>query len=196
MNLLFFSDMHGNLKVLDSLKNKAKEADGIVCSGDFTVFEEDIEKILKKLSKFDKKVLLIHGNHEDEDRVRDLCEKHDNISFLHKGVFHAEDYIFMGYGGDGFSTNDPEFERVAKFFKEESKDKKRIVLFTHGPPHGTVIDKINGEHRGNKSYRNFIDDVKPHLVISGHFHENAGKTQKIGRTLFVNPGPHGAFIDI
>ena len=40
MNLLFFSDMHGNLKVLDSLKNKAKEADGIVCSGDFTVFEE------------------------------------------------------------------------------------------------------------------------------------------------------------
>ena len=50
MNLLFFSDMHGNLKVLDSLKNKAKEADGIVCSGDFTVFEEDIE-IFENLPK-------------------------------------------------------------------------------------------------------------------------------------------------
>lgn len=196
MNLLFFTDLHGNMKVLDRLKNKAKEADGIVCSGDITVFENDFEKIMTNLSKMDKQVLIIHGNHENEDRMRELCEKHDNIKFLHKGVYHTGDYVFMGYGGDGFSTNDPEFERVAEFFKQESKDKKRIVFFTHGPAYGTEIDKINGEHRGNKSYRKFIDDVQPHLVISGHLHENSGKTDKIGRSFIVNPGPNGAFIEL
>lgn len=184
------------MKVLDSLRNKAKEADGVVCSGDISVFENDIEKIMKELSKIDKKVLIIHGNHENEDRLKALSDQYENIKFLHKGVYHTGDYVFMGYGGDGFSTNDPEFDRVGKFFKKEAKDKKRIVFFTHGPAHGTNLDEINGEHRGNKSYRNFIDDVQPHLVVSGHLHENAGKSQKIGRTLFLNPGPHGAFVNI
>ena len=158
MNLLFFTDLHGNMKILDSLKKKAQESDGVVCSGDISVFENDIEDIMKKLSEFNKKVLIIHGNHEDEERMRELCDKYDNIYYMHKGVHHIGDYVFMGYGGDGFSTNDPEFERVAEFFKKEAEGKKRIVFFTHGPAYDTKIDKINGENRGNKSYRKFIDE--------------------------------------
>ncbi len=196
MNLLFFSDLHGNMKILNSLKKKAEKADGIICSGDISVFENDIEKIMEELSKIDKKILIIHGNHEDEQRLKELSQKYDNIYFMHKGVHHIGDYVFMGYGGDGFSTNDPEFERVSDFFKKEAQDKKKIVFFTHGPPHGTEIDKINGEHRGNKSYRKFIDEVKPHLVVSGHLHENAGKHDKIGRSLILNPGPYGALVEL
>ena len=196
MKILFFADTHGDMKALDILKNKAQEADGIVCAGDFTQMERDIEKIMKKLNSFNKTTLMIHGNHEEEERVKELCEKHENITFLHKGVYTVEDYIFMGYGGGGFSTNDSRFVDVAKFFKEESKDKKRIILITHGPPHGTEIDKIQGEFKGNKSYREFIDDVKPHLVVSGHLHETTGKSDKIGRTLVINPGMYGAIVDI
>lgn len=196
MKLLFFSDTHGEGKALDILKNKAKEADGIVCAGDFTQMERNIENIMKKLNSFNKTVLMIHGNHEEEERVKDLCNNYNNLNFIHKGIYTVGDYIFMGYGGGGFATNDTRFLDVAKFFKKESKDKKRIILVTHGPPHGTEIDNIQGQFKGNKSYREFIDDVKPHLVVAGHLHETAGKSDKIDRTLIINPGKYGAFVDI
>ncbi|MCM2325229.1 MAG: metallophosphoesterase [Candidatus Woesearchaeota archaeon] len=197
MKLLFFADLHGDKESMNILRNKAKDADGIVCAGDFTRMERDIEGIMKNLDSFGKTMLMIHGNHEDADTLKDLCQKYKNLNYLHKGVFHVGDYVFLGYGGDGFSTNDPEFEKVAnKFFKKEAEGKKRIILVTHMPPYGTEIDKIEGEHRGNKSYKKFIDDVKPHLVISGHLHETAGKHQKIGRTLLINPGKDGVTVDI
>jgi len=197
MKILFFADTHGDRKALTNLKNKAKEADHVVCLGDFTIMESEIDEVMKQLNEFNKPVLLIHGNHEDDFRVRDLAENYQNITFLHKGAYELENHLFLGYGGDGFSTNDPEFENVAeKFFKKEIKENKKIIFLTHGPPHGTEIDKINGAHSGNKSYRKFIDEVKPHLAISGHLHENAGKHQKIGRTFILNPGKNGAIINI
>ncbi|AJF61116.1 TPA: hypothetical protein HA239_05340 [Candidatus Woesearchaeota archaeon] len=197
MKLLFFSDVHGDMKALDSLKAKSGQADNVICAGDFTVMENNIQKIMKQINSFRSPVLMIHGNHESEEMLKELCEKHDNITFLHKAVHHVGDYVFMGYGGDGFSTKDRYFEDVAaEFFRPQAIGKRRIILVTHGPPHGTEIDKVNGEYRGNKSYRKFIDDIKPHLVISGHLHENAGKSHKIGRTLFINPGKSGVFVDI
>lgn len=197
MNILFFADLHADMDVLSNLKTKAKDADKVVCAGDFSVMESHFDEVLEQMNSFGKEVLIIHGNHEDEDRLKNACKNYDNITFLHKGVVHQGDYVFLGYGGDGFSTNDPEFEHVAnKFFKPESEGKKRIIMVTHGPPHGTKLDKIGGSFRGNKSYRKFINDVKPHLVISGHLHETAGKSQRIGRTLFINPGKDGVFVNI
>lgn len=197
MKLLFFADLHGDMQILSNLRTKSKDADGIICAGDISTMERNLPKIMKKLNDFNKPILMIHGNHEDEDGLKEECLKHKNMTFLHKGVYHLEDYVFLGYGGDGFSTNDPEFEQVAnKFFKPEIKDKKRIILITHGPPYGTVIDKIGDSHRGNISYRKFIDEIKPHLAISGHLHETAGMHEKIDRTLFINPGKNGVIVDI
>ena len=197
MKLLFFADSHGNKEAMKTLKTKSKEADGIVCAGDFTTMERDIEKIMSELDSFGKLMLMIHGNHEDEDRLKTLCKKHKNLKYIHKGVYHVGDYVFLGYGGDGFSTNDPEFEKISqRFFKKEIEGKKRIIMVTHMPPHGTELDNIEGSHRGSKSYRKFIDDIRPHLVISGHLHETAGKHQQIGRTLLINPGKNGVTVDI
>ena len=175
MKLLFFADTHGDDKAHDIIKDRAKDVDGIICAGDISVMERGLKKTMKKLNSIGKPVLMIHGNHEDEEG----------------------DYVFLGYGGGGFSTNDPRFEEVAeKFFKPEVKDKKRIIMVTHGPPHGTIIDNMDGDFRGNKSYRKFMDEVQPHLFVSGHLHETAGKHEKIGRTLVLNPGPHGFIVDI
>ncbi|MBN2367458.1 metallophosphoesterase family protein [Candidatus Woesearchaeota archaeon] len=197
MKILFFADLHEDMKALSILKNKAADVDLIVCAGDISSMEHNLRGVMKKLDNFGKKVLMIHGNHEDERGLREMCNEFDNITFLHKGVHHIGDYVFLGYGGDGFSTNDPEFTKVAySFFKPETLGKHRIIMVTHGPPHGTVLDKIGGDHRGNKSYREFIDEVKPHLVISGHLHETAGRHEKLGRTLLINPGKEGAVVDI
>ena len=197
MNILFFADVHSDMDSLRTIKDKADKADILVCAGDISQMELQLPKIIEYLDTFNKPVLMVHGNHEDERGLKELCEQSDNIIFLHKGVHHINEYIFMGYGGDGFSTNDSEFTRVANaFFKPEAKDKEKIILITHGPPHNTVIDNLGGNNRGNKSYREFIDDIKPHIAVSGHLHENSGKKHQIGRTLFMNPGKKGVLINI
>ncbi len=196
MKILFFSDTHGDMSILSSLKAKAKEVDVCVCAGDFTTMERNITEILKAMNSFGKKMLLIHGNHEDGDRLRDLSSRYNNLVFLHKAVHHIKDYAFMGYGGDGFSSTDSGFLKVAKFFKKESAGKRRLIFVSHGPAYNTKIDVLGKEPRGNLSYREFIDEVQPHLAISGHFHENAGKHHKIGRTFFINPGKKGAVVEI
>jgi len=73
---------------------------------------------------------------------------------------------------------------------------KKIILVTHAPPYRTNLDNIEGDSCGNKAIRNFIDKVKPDLVISGHLHENAGKGDKIKNTRLINPGPFGKIIVI
>lgn len=197
MKILAFSDLHGRIKDLERLKEKSKEVDLVLCAGDITVMEDNISMIVSELAQFHKPVLLIHGNHEDEYGLQELASVHDNIIFLHKVAYHINDYVFLGFGGGGFSREDPEFKDIAdNFFKKEAEGKRRIVLMTHAPPHATKLDDLDGSHRGNKDMRKFIDEVKPHIVICGHFHENAGKTQKIGRTILINPGYNGAVIEI
>jgi uncharacterized protein len=196
IKILFFSDLHGDMKALSNLKAKAKDTDLVVCAGDFTVMERNVDDVMKNISGIGKHVLMLHGNHEDEDNIKELCNNYDNLTFLHKGVYHVGDYVFLGYGGDGFSTNDPDFVKVSGFFRKETQGKKRIIFVTHGPAYDTKIDMLGRMPKGNKSYRNFIDDVQPHLAVSGHLHENAGKHHKIGRTLLLNPGKEGAIVDI
>ena len=197
MKILFFVDLHGDMDTLRTLKNKSSNADIVVCAGDISQMELNLPELIQYMDTFNKPVLMIHGNHEDEHGLRDLCDKFPNITFIHKGVHHIENAVFLGYGGDGFSTNDPEFVYVANaFFKPEAKDKERIILVTHGPPHGTVIDNINGDYRGNKSYRKFIEEVKPHVAVSGHLHETSGLHEKINRTFVINPGKDGVFVNI
>jgi Icc-related predicted phosphoesterase len=197
MQILFFSDLHGDMDALKELKKMGAEADIIVAAGDISVMEQDIKQILSGINEFNKPVLMIHGNHEDERGLMELCDKYDNITFLHKGFHRVGEYLFLGYGGDGFSTNDPDFTLVAnKFFKQNIQPNDTIIFVTHGPAYDTGIDRIYDDPRGNKSYREFIDEVKPHLAISGHLHENAGKNSRIGRTLFINPGKEGAIVNI
>ena len=204
MKILAFVDTHGSDKTLKIAKEKAKQADIVVCAGDLTVFEKNLDSYLAELNKLGKTVLVIHGNHETEDSMKKSCSLFKNTVFLHKGVFELENYIFMGYGGGGFSDTDKDFENVSKNFEKEIKEKQKkikdkklkTVLILHAPPHKTKLDYIMGNHVGSKSYRKFIDNIKPTLVVCGHFHENAGLDQQIGTTVIVNPGPSGAVIEI
>ena len=191
MKILAFTDLHGNLENLWKIKNKAKKADIIICAGDFTVFEKDIRKVLKEINNLGKKVLLINGNHENEERVENECKKLANIEFIHKKRHSIEKYTIIGYGGMGFSLRDRDFERFTnKFLK-----KKYLILVTHAPPYGTKIDLL-WEHRGSKSITDFIKKASPLLAISGHFHEHFGHNDAIRKTIILNPGPKGTLIEI
>ena len=201
MKLLAFTDIHGSLTALKRIEQKAKSQnpDLLVCAGDITIFEHGVVGIMRILNRLNKKIIIIHGNHEDASTFVKCSRLFKNIIFIHKN-YHAEnDVLFLGYGGGGFSNVDRVFETLAKTrFKKiinENKDKK-IILVTHAPPYKTRLDKLGRNHAGNKSIRNFVEKYKIDLLVCGHLHENFGKEDKIGKTKIVNPGPFGKIIVI
>lgn len=199
MKILAFTDTHGSLEAIKRVRKKIKEQkpDLLVCAGDISVFEGGIFSIFKKLNNFNKKIIMIHGNHEDASTFIKYSKRFDNIIFIHKKHFVFENVLFLGFGGGGFSMTDKEFEKTSKKFKaviKKNSDKK-IILVTHAPPYKTKLDYI-GEHCGNKSIRHFIEKNKVDLLICGHLHENFGKEDKIKRTKIINPGPFGKMIRV
>lgn len=202
LRVLAFSDLHGDEKDLKLLGKKAKNADVVVCAGDFTVFEHNILRIMRKLDALGKPVMLVNGNHEEPFLVAEICSKLRNVKFVHRRVHLCSEfpeYAFVGHGGEGFDHTSEDFERFAataiKKVKQLKKQGKRIVFVTHQPPHNTRLDYI-WAHHGNKSYTKFVKKVQPVLHVCGHLHETQGKKDRIGKTLVINPGPKGKVVEV
>ena len=202
MKVLFFIDTHGSPGALKHIKEKSKDAELLVCGGDFTIFEQEMVQTLREFNNIGKPILIIHGNHETSASVMIECEQLKNLHFIHKNYYITEDLVFYGHGGGGFSIRDESFTEAAESFIQELKKiseqnhkKYRLVLITHAPPHNTKIDFI-GEHVGNKSITEFIEKHKPILAMSGHIHENAGVEDKINQTRVINPGWVGMIIEL
>ena len=195
MIILVFVDTHGNIESLRKLKKKAEKSDLVLCAGDITIFEDKLKKMLKIINGFGKKILIIHGNHESEEAMRDLCKDYDNIVFLHKEFFEKNNILFAGYGGGGFALEDKEFEKFARKIRNK-REGKQLIMLVHQPPYGNKTDLVVKEHAGNKSYSEFIKKERPVVVICGHLHENENIQDKIGKSLIINPGPEGKLIDV
>lgn len=195
MKILAFVDSHGSSSALKVLKSRVKKSnpDLIICAGDFTLFEHNLEKILKKINALGKPVFLIHGNHEVAARVNVICNALKNITFIHKKIIPFKDILLVGWGGGGFSFSDKEFEKFVKNNKQKLKNKK-IILITHAPPYNTKIDYLaySKMHAGNKSFTNFIKSHKNVvLAVSGHLHETAAKKDELNNCIIANPGADG-----
>lgn len=201
MKLLAFTDLHADLAMLSELGKVAQKekVDYIVCCGDFTVFGRNVDKILAEINKLPRKVILIAGNHEIGEIHKHSLKQYKNLYYIHGRALTIDDTVFFGYGGDGFSLVNREFEAYAKEFMkwyEEEKGMKRTVVVFHGPPYGTKVDHIYGKHVGNKSYWQFLKTFQPTLCLCGHLHECFGKQDKVGKTIVLNPGPSGAIIEL
>lgn len=195
MMLLAFVDLHGDLRSLRRLKKKAAKADLVLCAGDITVFENHMRLILREINSFNKPVLIIPGNHEGEKKLRLMCKHYKNLVYLHSRVYELGEFFFAAWGGGGFALRDRKFEKFAGRIKRRISG-KHLILMLHGPPYGNKTDLVDGEHVGNKSYRDFIRQEKPLLVVCGHLHDDAGVKDKIGKTAIINPGPDGKLIEI
>jgi Icc-related predicted phosphoesterase len=198
MKILAFVDMHGSLKALKKLQEKVKKnkPDLIICAGDFTVFEQNQDYLIHRFSKWKVPVLMVHGNHEDQDLLENACSQTKNVLFMHGKTYNYDHTIILGHGGGGFSLRDKEFEKHAKDFEKKMAGFDKVILFTHAPPYKTKLDPVMGSPCGCKSIRNFIKkhNKKITVAISGHLHENSGKEDRIGKTRLINPTPYGKII--
>ncbi len=198
MKILAFTDIHGDISLIDEIEAKSKHADVLVCCGDLSIFSTDLEKIMKRLDMLGKPLLLIHGNHETEEEMKVISRKLNNTYYAHKKFINIDNHLFVGYGGGGFSRSFTGFDGFEKQMEKRLKKRlhKKTVFFTHAPPFTTMLDRINQEHSGNESITSFIRRFSVDYHFSGHFHENAGCKDRIGNTILMNPGPEGVLIDL
>ena len=195
MKILAFTDIHTDKEYLKIIAKKAKHVDLLVCSGDFTIFMEGFEEVVGALEKMKKPVLLLHGNHEDERAVNKIKSKY--IIPFHKVPYQHKEYLFLAHGGGGFSLKSKQLEKRIPKFKEVAKKFKKITFVSHAPPFGTELDYLPwAGHVGCKTVTKVIKEVKPHIFLCGHLHENFGVHQELGKTLMINPGPEGVVIEI
>ncbi len=207
MKTLVFCDVHGSEKALAHLEQKARQVGLLLCLGDFTIFGQHQERLLKKIDSLGKLCLMIQGNHESAQELSEQCKKMKNILFVHKKVLRIGHVIVLGYGGGGFSLHDKAFENIyaprfiagIKKYKEtiqKEGKKPKVVLLLHGPPFNSKVDAVGDQSSGNKSFRDFY--IKNHIdyVFSGHIHEASGAIAHIKNTILVNPGPKGVILDL
>lgn len=197
MKFLTFVDIHEDHKVIKELLSRAKQPDidFVIGAGDFSTFGRGMKEFLMQFSGLGKKVYLIPGNHEEMEGMMDVVDGFSNCINLHHRAIKIDDYLFLGYGGGGFAMEDAAFRKIAREWYGKYKEEK-IVLVTHGPPFGTTVDLLDNHHVGNKDYRQFIERIKPKLVVCGHLHETAGAVDIIGKTKVVNPGWNGMIIEL
>jgi Icc-related predicted phosphoesterase len=69
------------------------------------------------------------------------------------------------------------------------------ILISHSPPEGILDLSSSGKHLGSRTIREVIWERAPRLVVCGHIHESAGRTEKLGETVLVNAGPAGMFYE-
>ncbi len=198
MKILCFADVHAHKESLDRLVQKAALADILVCAGDLSVFGNGLQKSIQVLARTGKTILIIPGNHESEEEVKNLAKSFPRVIPLHKRIYVLGDYVFVGFGEGGFSLQEPGMEAFFKKAQQHLSRDKKIIFVTHAPPYNTTLDYLPwlSEHRGCQTTVDIIKHIKPVLTICGHFHETSGKSCVIGKSMIINPGPEGKLIKI
>lgn len=198
MKFLAFSDVHENKKAIQHLLEVAthSEIEFVVTCGDISTFGRGLDLLFKKFHDLKKEFFVIPGNHEEHSaEFSRLFSRYSWCKNFHKHRFEKGEYVFLGYGGNGFSQEDSEFRAKAREWYGEFNGRK-IVFVTHGPAYGTDLDVLGDKHVGNKDYTAFIRRIRPKLVISGHLHETAGTVDEVEEVKFVNPGWDGMVITL
>jgi len=193
---LAVADFHGLPDAdVNLLKFLERGYDCLVLIGDLTNFGpiSAAEDILTKAEAAGLPTLAVPGNC-DPKSILEVLDKH-SVN-LHSKLTKIDDVTFVGLGGSNLTPFNTPFELTEAEIKEELDDltqtlDQNFMLVTHAPPYDTQVDRTDsGMHVGSKSIRQFIEEKQPIAALCGHVHE-ARNTDKLGRTLIVNPGSIG-----
>jgi Icc-related predicted phosphoesterase len=196
MKALFFSDLHGDQQAISSISTRLDQVDVGFGLGDFASFGKGLVDTLEPL-EVGTEIYFVPGNHDDVDELKWLCREHDNFHYLHGEHVVINHKAFAGLGGGlpglPFGLSEDKVQQLLRrFYYLEN-----LMLCTHTPPYGTNVDLTwGGSHIGYQSLRDFVTEVQPLVVYSGHVHEAEGKTDFLGATELVVVGAQGRVVDI
>lgn len=194
MKVAGISDIHGHTEKLSSIAGYLSQGDVVLISGDLTHFGHEFQasNVVSIIKMRNKNVFAVHGNCDYPD-VRFFLEK-EGVS-LHGRIVEYEGIIFTGIGGSlpcpGRTPNEyleDEIDSILKGISEKIPGGSKVIFVSHEPPYNTMCDLTRaGQHVGSRAVRDFIERVKPLLVVCGHIHESRA-IDEIGETKIVNPG--------
>jgi Icc-related predicted phosphoesterase len=198
MRLLAFSDLHVDIDQAERLAEASANADIVVGVGDFASVHSGLEETIAALRGIAKPTVLVPGNNETEDALRDACDGWDSATVLHGEGTEIDGVLLFGLGaGVPVTPWDWSFDLT----EEEAAEKlagcpEGCVLAVHSPPRGHVDTSSGGEHLGSVAVLDAITAKRPRLALCGHIHEAWGERAQIGPTEVINLGPAGTVLDV
>lgn len=201
MKILAFSDLHRDLDQAALLTEMAAEADLVIGAGDFASLHEGLPGTIKALAGIEKPALLVPGNNETEQALRDDATAWPSARVLHGEAFELDGVRFFGLGG-GIPTTP--WDWSFDLFDEEAAEQLEKmqsgidVLILHSPPRDACDSSgaPDSPHFGSPALRAAIEAKQPKLVVCGHIHEAWGQRAEIGASRIANLGPKGTFFEV
>ncbi len=193
MKIVCLSDIHGELKYLDSLGGEIASSDLVVLPGDIsgTGSGSSMNEVLSRIKSMNSRILAVHGNWDGR-------EAEDVLSASGYSL-HRDGRMFGGIGffGVGGSCPTPmntpvEYseEEIGRYLLEgyeKIKDAPVKILVSHAPPRNTRDRTFFGMRAGSRSIREFIIEHSVGLCLTGHIHESHGM-ELLGSCIIANPG--------
>jgi Icc-related predicted phosphoesterase len=200
MKVLAFSDLHCDLAAAERLVVRSDDADILIGAGDFASVHEGLDEALEGFSVVDPPFLLVPGNNETEDALREAASRvPTNTRVLHGEGGSFEEVSFFALGA-GIPTTpwDWSFDLSEEEAAErlEGMPEGLDLLILHSPPHGHCDVSGQGEHLGSRAILEAIEAKQPGVAVCGHIHESWGQESRIGDTRVINLGPDGRLIDL
>ncbi|RME54846.1 hypothetical protein D6777_02525 [Candidatus Woesearchaeota archaeon] len=195
--ILAFGDLHGDREQARKLAQKARDenVDLVVICGDFVNNEDDVSSLL---GLFDKRVLIIPGNHESVATVDFLSELYD-FKNLHGYYYKINDLGLFGCGSANiglFQLKEEEIFQTLKKGNTALNDCKKKIMVTHNHPSGSLMERFSKFVPGSEGIKKALEEFKPDLMLCSHAHEAHGMEEMIGNTKVINVGKEGKIIEI
>jgi Icc-related predicted phosphoesterase len=198
MRLLAFSDLHVDLSQAERLAEAGAEADVVLGVGDFASVHSGLEETIGALRSIEAPVVLVPGNNETEDALRQACGGWESAIVLHGERAEIAGIEFFGLGaGVPVTPWDWSFDLTEEEAAERLAEcPEGCVLAVHSPPRGHVDRSGRGEHLGSVAVLDAIVSKQPCLALCGHIHESWGERSVIGPTEVINLGPSGKALEV
>jgi len=198
VKLLAFSDLHRDLGQAAKLVAMSDEADVVIGAGDFASVHEGLEETLGALAEIEKPTVLVPGNNETEDALREAASGWSAATVLHGAGTAIGGVEFYGLGagipvtpwGWSFDLDDEAATAMLAGCPEGA------VLVLHSPPKGHCDTAGNGEGFGSPALLAAIEQKRPRLAVCGHIHESWGCESRVGETPVRNLGPAGTWLEV
>lgn len=197
MKILAFSDLHRDLAQAAKLVELAADADVVIGAGDFASVHEGLEETIGALSGIQKPTVLVPGNNETADALREAAGAWDAATVLHGGGTTVDGVEFYGLGaGIPVTPWDWSFDLDDEAATEQlAACPEGAVLVLHSPPQGHCDASGDGTHFGSEALLRAVEEKRPRLAVCGHIHESWGCESRIGDTPVRNLGPKGTWLE-
>lgn len=198
MKLLAFSDLHRDLEQAATLVEMSSEADAVIGAGDLASVHEGLAEAIGVLAAIEKPTVLVPGNNETEDALREAAAAWPAATVLHGGGTAIEGRDFYGLGAGvpvtpwdwSFDLDDEAATDMLAACPEGA------ILVLHSPPKGHCDEGGGGNSFGSEALLRAIEEKRPRLAVCGHIHEAWGCESRVGDTPVRNLGPAGVWLEV